>query len=287
MKRPLLAVGLIAVVLAAARVCLPQGLGRADALSAGVRTFLPQDGQQLVISGEVCRKDDTSFYINSVFLYQDIQQSESNQQSDINQQTKNNQQNDTKQQAGGSLQAAAMQHTGASLQAAAMQQAGQNLQAVTAQQPEANRQSGADDCPADSWHKISSKYKFICETDDAARVAIGSRVTVRGSFLSFSEATNPGQFDSAGYYQSIQTLGKLKRIELLDIQEPRIGLAEKLYRLRCAWKAKLEQLFPQREAALMSALLLGDRDDLDADTKEMYKRNGILHILSISSAFTS
>ena len=33
----------------------------------------------------------------------------------------------------------------------------------------------------------------------------------------------------------------------------------------------------------MSALLLGDKKDLDSELKDLYKRNGILHILSISS----
>ena len=33
----------------------------------------------------------------------------------------------------------------------------------------------------------------------------------------------------------------------------------------------------------MSALLLGDKSELDGDLKELYKRNGVLHILSISS----
>ena len=42
-------------------------------------------------------------------------------------------------------------------------------------------------------------------------------------------------------------------------------------------------MFPEKEAAVMSALLLGDKKDLDSELKELYKRNGILHILSISS----
>ena len=56
-----------------------------------------------------------------------------------------------------------------------------------------------------------------------------------------------------------------------------------LYELKCLLKERLYRIFPGKEAAVMSALLLGDKKDLDSELKDLYKRNGILHILSISS----
>lgn len=60
-------------------------------------------------------------------------------------------------------------------------------------------------------------------------------------------------------------------------------MREALYQLKCRLKARLYRIFPEKEAAVMSALLLGDKKDLDSELKDLYKRNGILHILSISS----
>ncbi|MDE7114009.1 MAG: DNA internalization-related competence protein ComEC/Rec2, partial [Acetatifactor sp.] len=44
----------------------------------------------------------------------------------------------------------------------------------------------------------------------------------------------------------------------------------------------LYQIFPEKEASVMAAVLLGDKAGVDADLKALYQKNGIIHILSIS-----
>ena len=45
--------------------------------------------------------------------------------------------------------------------------------------------------------------------------SIGGRITLRGIYRAFLCATNPGEFDTAGYYRSLRIGGKLTEAELL------------------------------------------------------------------------
>lgn len=138
-----------------------------------------------------------------------------------------------------------------------------------------------DDIKAANQQRISKTYKLKCET--TAPTAIGEYVAVRGAFFEFSEATNPGEFDSRTYYRSKQVMGRLKNAELIERAEPAFGIREWLLQRREYWEAYLTECFPKKEAAIMSALLLGEKGGLEEETRELYRRNGILHILSISS----
>ena len=44
-----------------------------------------------------------------------------------------------------------------------------------------------------------------------------------------------------------------------------------------------EQIFGPRNSALMSAIVLGDRSGLDAETRQLFQDGGILHVLAVSS----
>lgn len=126
--------------------------------------------------------------------------------------------------------------------------------------------------------------KLICElTDDSPEPPLGCRVSVSGIFTPFSRATNPGEFDAAAYYRSLGAGGRLWETRVLGQSRGFWRLREALYRLRAHFKERLYSVFPQREATVMCALLLGEKGDTDKELKELYKRNGILHILSISS----
>lgn len=112
-------------------------------------------------------------------------------------------------------------------------------------------------------------------------VFIGAVVTVQGSFYNFTPATNPGEFDYAKYYHSIGYLGRVKDAEVLALSG-KVGVCERLFKLRMFWKERLYHVFPEREASVMAAILLGEKSDVDEEIRALYERNGIVHILSIS-----
>lgn len=152
------------------------------------------------------------------------------------------------------------------------------LRSVILLESNAGKHSGAD-----SRGEIPCQENIICEIQQAKEIPLGSFVAVRGVFYPCSHATNPGEFDSAVYYRSLGIGGRLKKAEIMAKGNESWPLREGLFRLKCYFKERLYRLFPEKEAAVMSALLLGDKKDLDSELKDLYKRNGILHILSISS----
>lgn len=125
-------------------------------------------------------------------------------------------------------------------------------------------------------------YHIICQTDSEYRPRLGSRIRVTGQFEPFSQATNPGEFDAQVYYASLNIGGMLKKAEVTAAGSNYSVIKEALYSLREYWKKRLYRYFPEKEASVLSAMLLGDRTQLDEETKELYMQNGIIHILSIS-----
>ncbi len=123
---------------------------------------------------------------------------------------------------------------------------------------------------------------FLAADDGQTMPKIGSRVTVSGEFSYFYNCTNPGEFDSARYWQSRRVGGKLEGTRVLVCSAEHDRIKEALYALRTSFGDRLERAFPAREAGVMRAMLLGDRTGLDTDLKEIYQDGGILHILSIS-----
>ena len=217
MRRPLFAAALFLVIIAALRL----KAGWAEEVPYGyISTNQLDTGQELLITGQVYQKNETSVYLKSVILA-----------------TSN-----------------------------------------------AFGQSAADSRQEIPNQESNIIYEnIICEADEAQKIPLGSYVAVRGVFSAYSHASNPGEFDAAVYYRTLEVGGKLRKAVILSRGEEYWHIREWLYELKCCFKERLYRIFPEKEAAVMSALLLGDKSELDGDLKELYKRNGVLHILSISS----
>jgi competence protein ComEC len=104
----------------------------------------------------------------------------------------------------------------------------------------------------------------------------------------FSTARNPGEFDEEQYYGIQGLVGRLRNAGLVSvIATSGNKIPEYLYQVRERAKERIYRAFPASEASVMTAMLLGDTKDLDTQVKELYKRNGIIHILSISGLHIS
>lgn len=123
---------------------------------------------------------------------------------------------------------------------------------------------------------------LICETLSGDRPMLGSTLQLTGQFSYFSTATNPGEFDTAQYYRILGIGGTLKKAVIEKAGKRYSYLREQLYRLKLIFEKRLYSCFPEKEASILCTMLLGDKTSLDSEIKELYKRNGIIHILSIS-----
>lgn len=128
---------------------------------------------------------------------------------------------------------------------------------------------------------------ILCYLDGEEDPAMGSFVLMEGKFFAFSHASNPGEFDAADYYRIMGQQGRMTKSVCL-IESPGFWpFREKLYRWKEYLALLLNASFPGKEAAVMRAMLLGEKGVLDADIKSLYQQNGIIHILSISGLHLS
>lgn len=119
-------------------------------------------------------------------------------------------------------------------------------------------------------------------TEEEKTLKIGQQIVLEGTFALFSTATNPGEFDAQAYYAAKGIGGRVRKAQILAAGEKYSFLREKLYGFRQVLHDRLAEVFPAKEASVMQTLLLGEKEELDAEVKALYQKNGIAHILSIS-----
>ena len=119
-------------------------------------------------------------------------------------------------------------------------------------------------------------------TGEEESLKIGQQIILEGTFSHFATATNPGEFDVQRYYAVKGIGGRVRKSQILAVGEKYSCLRELLYQCRLVLHDRLAEVFPAKEASVMQTLLLGEKEELDAEVKALYQKNGIAHILSIS-----
>lgn len=139
--------------------------------------------------------------------------------------------------------------------------------------------------------KDGNDRQVMCYMTDAGGddplPGIGETVRVSGKVSRFREASNPGEFDLREYYQILNISYKLNQTEILERSGSCSLLKEKLFQIRSRCCEVLEQIYPEKEASVLKAMLLGDKNGLDEEVKELYQLNGLIHILAISGLHVS
>ncbi len=98
---------------------------------------------------------------------------------------------------------------------------------------------------------------------------------------------DPGAFDARGYLagQGIALTGSLRSAKLLQlIDRPAPTMAQRLARARGNLLARLDTAFPSQpeQAALLRAMLLGDRGFVDSETVLAFQRTAAYHVLVVA-----
>lgn len=125
---------------------------------------------------------------------------------------------------------------------------------------------------------------------------IGNKTYLKGKIQQFEVARNKGNFDSKKYYLSIGITTKIAvkeyyvsddnydflRDKLCTLREYVVGMFSKL----CDTNGKGKWLYGNK-AGIFSAILMGDKTELDQEIKDLYSLSGIAHILAISGLHIS
>ncbi len=129
--------------------------------------------------------------------------------------------------------------------------------------------------------------KLIIYNDNPVDVGVGQTICIRGELSAFERARNPGNFDQAVYYARQGIEGKVWCEKVLKISGETNWFAEKLYEVKQNWKQMLSEHMGEKEGTVLSAMILGEKREMDVRIKELYQKSGIGHLLAISGLHIS
>ena len=118
-------------------------------------------------------------------------------------------------------------------------------------------------------------------------IKYGQQVFVYGKGSLFEKAPNPGGFDAKAYYFSLGITGSIqgKTIRITDFSYHR--LTQALFQAKSKLLNSYVTYLGEEGAGVISSMLLGERALLSDETRELYRRGGISHILAISGLHVS
>lgn len=132
----------------------------------------------------------------------------------------------------------------------------------------------------------------VCYLDEESLLTdpipeIGSLVYIEGDGSAFRTASNPGEFDtkkyyaSKGYYLALYSAKVVKKSTSYD------RVREWLHEISDSIGDIYNNLFDDKAASVVRAMIIGDKNNLNQDVKQLFSDSGIAHLLSISGLHIS
>lgn len=126
--------------------------------------------------------------------------------------------------------------------------------------------------------------------DSTARPAdvpgYGARISLKGTFRLPSGPRFPGEFDYGGRLAAQGVAGTFdcyRRTEIFAFGQKREGYAEEVVRSVRAWVRRFaRERVGGEEGDVLTALMLGDRGEIDRSTRDAFARTGTAHVLAVS-----
>lgn len=150
---------------------------------------------------------------------------------------------------------------------------------------------GTDDTRADDTVCEYRKILLVADRSDIAALDLkpGNRIQVEASVTGFSVARNEGNYDEAAYYRAFGVQEKFRlQGELTVTDASFFPLRTLLSRARRRLTEALTSLTGENaHAGIFAAIVTGDRSALDPESKDLYQKSGIAHILAISGLHIS
>lgn len=130
-----------------------------------------------------------------------------------------------------------------------------------------------------SWLRHIQVY-----ADFEADLKRGQQVRLQGELEFPDPAGNPGEFDYASYlrHQQIYYLMYIEKPGDMKIIKSDHGIQRQLNLYREQIETVFYGILPSAQADLLQGMLLGAKENIEADQYEMYQKTGIVHIFSVS-----
>lgn len=118
-------------------------------------------------------------------------------------------------------------------------------------------------------------------------ICIGNLISCRGEFFPPRPASNPGSFCADFYYKSIG-IEKIAFVEEVEIVDHWVNWPKQyLFDIKRQMIKKMQSFASEEVSGFLEAALLGEKSDLSPQMYQLYRKNGIAHLLAISGLHIS
>jgi len=138
--------------------------------------------------------------------------------------------------------------------------------------------------------EYKTRLKIYVRTNESTRYETrpvpGQEVTVTGKLNLLDFRRNPGAYDE---FMQKRGHGVEYKLSCISITPGKVtsGPLTFLRRLNAKAGGVFDRALPEKEAGIMKAMILGDTDFIETETKRLYHDTGIYHILAISGLHVS
>lgn len=115
----------------------------------------------------------------------------------------------------------------------------------------------------------------------------GDWIVCQGELTALSQPANPGEFNSQVYYQSKGISCQFFADSFVCVKREGLSLTRIAFWVRRAVAGVYDRILGEDYAALLHAMVLGDKGALSEEQKLRYEENGVAHLLSVSGLHVS
>lgn len=134
------------------------------------------------------------------------------------------------------------------------------------------------------WERTDERVLLLTENGETS-LEMNDVILFRTGFKEINTANNPGEFNAKMYwyskgvrYQGFTASDEIKLIEYVPLGWFDVSLET----VRNYSSEVLDKWVGEENAPLIKAILLGDKSDLDTETKRIFTNTGAMHMLAVS-----
>lgn len=138
-------------------------------------------------------------------------------------------------------------------------------------------------------NQISNVNIILYVKDEKIESITGETIDTYAKYDSYKSARNKGGFNERKYYYELGIAGRFikENDDEAFIISKRDIVSTGLYRLKCHCINILDKITSAKYLGIYKGILLGDKSDIESDTRSLYKMAGISHMLAISGLHIS
>ena len=125
------------------------------------------------------------------------------------------------------------------------------------------------------------------EAPSMKALGVGETIFLRGTGKRFTKPRNPGEFDSKKFYQAMNLDMKIYGQEFSIVNSQKDVVPEGIRRAKLWIIGTFYRLTGEKEAGIFVASVIGDKEGVAKEIKDLYQKNGIAHLLAISGMHMS